>query len=151
MTQHRLTWPELMQHAPEVVSGLRTVSMAVDHAGLDAGLIELIKVRVSQINGCAYCLQFHVNKLRQLQMAQDKIDQLPAWQESSAYSDAEKAALNWAETLTGMMQGVDAGAWEELGEHFDDQQRVFITAAIGVINAWNRIAGGLNIPPPPVM
>ena len=142
-------WAQFEQHAGGVVSALRDYSRAVDASGLDKGLVELLKLRASQINGCAFCLQFHLNLARKLRVPQAQLDQLAAWRDSPLFSARERAALAWTEALTRMAAApVEDGLYAQLQAQFSDVEIANLTAAIGAINAWNRIAGALRFTPP---
>lgn len=135
--------------APAVTAALRALSKAVDDTGLDKSLIELVKVRASQINGCAFCLQFHIDLARKHGLPQAKLDLVAVWQEVALFSDRERAALAWTEALTLMAgRGVAEPVYTQLQQQFSAAEIPFLTAAIGAINAWNRIAGGLLFTPP---
>jgi len=145
----RIGWGEFEQIAPAVVAALRAVSAAVDESGLEKTLTELIKLRASQINGCAFCVQFHLNAARRAGVAPAKLDLVAAWHEAGVYSDRERAALAWTEALTAMAGAPIADArYAELGAHFSTAEIAFLTTAVGTINAWNRIAGALQFAPP---
>jgi AhpD family alkylhydroperoxidase len=142
-------WAQFEQHAGGVVSALRDYSRAVDASGLDKGLVELLKLRASQINGCAFCLQFHLNLARKLGLPQRQLDQLAAWRDSHAFSARERAALAWTEALTLMAAApVDSALYTDLQAQFSEGEIANLTAAIAAINAWNRIAGALRFTPP---
>jgi AhpD family alkylhydroperoxidase len=112
-------------------------------------LTELVKLRVSQINGCAFCLQLHLNLARKACVAPAKIDLMATWREVDIFSARERTALAWAEALTRMgQQAVPDALYAELRRHFSATETAFLTAAIGTTNAWNRVAGGLRFPPP---
>jgi AhpD family alkylhydroperoxidase len=146
---HRLTWAGLEATAPAVIAALRSLTQAVDASGLDKALTELLKVRVSQLNGCAFCVQFHLNMARKLGVPAAKLDLLAVWQHAGVHSPAEQAALAWAEALTLSASGQsDETAHAGLAAHFTSSEVVFLTSAIAAINAWNRLAGGLRLPPP---
>jgi AhpD family alkylhydroperoxidase len=146
---HRLNWAELEATAPAVIAALRALTLAVDASGLDKALTELLKVRVSQLNGCAFCVQFHLNLARKLGVPAAKLELLAAWRHAGVHSPAEQAALAWAEALTLSASGVaDDAAYAALAAHFEPSEVVFLTTAIAGINAWNRLAGGLRLPPP---
>lgn len=133
---------------PEAVTALRTLS-ALSARGFDKGLIELLKVRASQLNGCAYCLQLHSNWARQAGVPQTKLDRLPAWREAPGFNIEERAALGWTECLTDPQRhGETELARRALDEAFDQPQVLQLTVAIAAINAWNRIAGPLGFTPP---
>lgn len=137
------------QAAPDVYASLGGVSKAVTASGLDKALTELVKLRVSQINGCAFCLQFHLNIARKLDIDPRKFDLLAGWRDAGIYSERETAALGWAEALTQLTDPTarDA-ALARVQALFDDKELVFLAATIASINAWNRIAVGLHFPPP---
>ncbi|MCE1237117.1 MAG: carboxymuconolactone decarboxylase family protein [Hyphomicrobiales bacterium] len=135
--------------APEAYEALGALSRAVDATGLDKGLTELVKLRVSQINGCAFCVGFHLALARRVGVAQEKLDFVAVWREAGVFSPRETAALAWAERLTAMATapfGDDASA--ALLSVFSPDEVIPLTVAIANINAWNRIAGGLAFPPP---
>ncbi len=145
----RIIWNDFDLTAPAVTVALRDLGQAVDNSGLDKSLTELIKLRASQINGCAYCIQYHLNVARRLGVVPAKLDLVAAWREAGIYSARECAALAWAEALT-LMAGrhVSDAVYTELQTQFSETEIAFITAAIGAINAWNRIAGALQFAPP---
>jgi AhpD family alkylhydroperoxidase len=137
--------------APELYAGLGAVAKSIDASGLEKPLTELVKLRASQLNGCLYCLQFHLNAGRKAGLSQGQLDQLAAWRESAAFDERQRAALAWTEalTLTATTHEEREQALAGLDTAFDFEERYFLTACIGLINAWNRIAGGLAFPPPP--
>ncbi|MDR3494524.1 MAG: carboxymuconolactone decarboxylase family protein [Ancalomicrobiaceae bacterium] len=121
---------------------------AVDAAGIDKALIELMKVRVSQLNGCAFCINMHIGLARKHGVSQLKLDLLPAWHETTLYSPRERALLAWAEALADLTSHRDIDAARAaLFAEFSQREVAFITAAIANISAWNRIAVGLGFPP----
>ena len=148
-TAPRLDRADYESLAPQTVAALGALGRAVADSGLDKQLTELIKIRVSQINGCAFCLQYHLNLARKLGTPVAKVDLVATWAEANIYSARERAALAWAEALTTMATGSvgDAG-FDDLLLHFTMQEAAHLSAAIGHINAWNRIAGGLRFAPP---
>lgn len=130
---------------PAVGAALRALSQAVDDVGIDASLIELVRLRASQINRCAFCIQQHLQAARRLGIPGARLDRLAAWRESGVFSVREQAALAWTEALTLMgMPGAPAPADAEMRAHFTDREIVALTTAIATINAWNRIAGALH-------
>lgn len=132
--------------APEIKAALLAMGKAVDK-GLDKRLSELVKVRVSQINGCLFCLQLHLDVARGLGLTGARIDHLPIWRESPVYDARERAALAWGEVLT-LASSPDAVADERtrLDVVFSASEVILLTSAIANINAWNRIAKGLGFP-----
>ncbi len=135
--------------APQAVAALVALGQAVAESGLDRQLTELLKIRVSQINGCAFCLQYHLNLARRLAVPAAKLDLLATWAEAGIYSARECAALAWAEALSHMAtRPVDDAVHAELTRHFSPREVAHLTAAIANIQAWNRIAGALRFAPP---
>jgi AhpD family alkylhydroperoxidase len=135
--------------APAVVQALAALSKAVDDTGLDKGLTELIKVRVSQINGRAFCLKLHLDVFRRFGVEDAKLDLVATWRDAGIFSEREMAPLIWAEALTGMInQPIAETAYGALRWHFSEAEAIHLTAAVANINAWNRIAGGLRFAPP---
>jgi AhpD family alkylhydroperoxidase len=149
LSDRRSDWPAFEQAAPSVVAALRMLGTAVDDSGLDKQLTELLKLRASQLNGCAFCLQFHLNLVRKLGLAQAKIDLVATWREAGVFSARERAALAWTEALTLMaQQHVSDTLYAELQATFTETEIVFLTTSVAAINAWNRIAGALQFSPP---
>lgn len=148
--QARIDWAEFEQAAPGVVQAMRALTQAVDGSGLDKQLTELLKIRASQLNGCAFCLQFHLNLARKLQVVPAKIDLVATWAEvPGLFTERECAALAWTEALTLMGGHLSTGAaYAELQLQFTPAEIANLTAAIAAINAWNRMAGGLSFTPP---
>ena len=145
----RLDYASYERLAPETVVAMRALGRAVAESGLDQPLTELIKIRVSQINGCAFCLQYHLNQARKLMTPVAKLDLVATWGEADIFSARERAALAWAEALTRMpMAPIDDADFADLLEHFAMEEVAHLTAAVAHINAWNRIAGGLQFAPP---
>jgi len=115
--------------------------------GVDKPLMELVKIRVSQINQCAYCLDMHTKDARALGETEQRIYALSAWRETPFFSDRERAALAWAEANTLLPQGVSQQLFEEVREQFSEAQLANLTLAIATINAWNRF--GVSFAPVP--
>lgn len=134
--------------APNVVRALLMLEKAVEDSGLEKTLTELIKIRASQINGCAFCIQYHLNIARKVGLAFEKMDLVAVWRDTSIFCERERAALAWTEALTRMShQHVPDTLYEELRASFTEYETVFLTSAISTINAWNRIAGSLHFTP----
>ena len=142
MPAERLFPPDV---SPEIYKALRGVDVALKAGGLDATLIELVKMRASQINGCAYCLDMHSKDARRHGETEQRLYLLSAWRESSLYAPRERAALAWTEALTRVAEthGPDAD-YEALRKVFSDKEIVDLTALIGMINLWNRLAIGMR-------
>lgn len=148
-TATSMDWPDFQSCAPDVVDALLALGKAVDDAGIDKQLSELVKLRASQVNGCAFCLQLHLNAARKAEVLPRKIDLLPVWREVDIYTPRERAALAWTETLA--RPGQDAcrdAALDAVQQQFSAHEVAYLAAAIAGINAWNRIAWGLRFSPP---
>ena len=115
--------------------------------GVDKPLMALVKIRVSQINGCAFCIDMHTKDARALGETEQRIYALSAWRETPFFTDRERAALGWAEANTLLPQGVSQRLFEEAREYFTEAQLANLTLAIVTINAWNRF--GVSFAPVP--
>ena len=129
------------QAGPDAMKAVAALETYVKGSGLEASLIELIKMRASQINGCAYCLDMHARDARAKGESEQRLYLLDAWRESPLYSDRERAALAWTEAVTlGSQTRVPDEVYEEARRHFSEEELVKLTVAVATINAWNRIA-----------
>ncbi|MFW8594192.1 carboxymuconolactone decarboxylase family protein [Cribrihabitans neustonicus] len=118
-------------------------------AGLEYSLIELVKLRASQLNGCALCIHMHTHDARKHGESEDRMHLLPAWRESPLYSPRERAALAWTEALTKVAEtGAPDADYAPVAEQFTPREQVALTLLIGAINSWNRIAIGFRTPHP---
>ena len=151
-TSHaRLELAQFKEIAPQAYSGLIMLGEAAVNAGLDKGLLELIKIRASQLNGCAYCLQHHITLARKYGVPSIKIDLVAAWRDAGVFTSRECAALDWTETLTRLENGdVPDAAYSAVRAELSLDETAFLTSAIAVINAWNRIAIPFRSTPPGV-
>ena len=148
-TTERIDYQAFQSILPEMGTGMAAISHALRKSGLEPELIEMLKIRVSQLNGCAFCVQFHLNDARKLNIPAAKLDLLAAWREAGIYSEREATALDWAERVTLLAaHHVDDEAWARLSAHFTEREIVFLTTAIGQINFWNRVAAPLRFTPP---
>jgi AhpD family alkylhydroperoxidase len=117
----------------------------VNESALEPSLLELVKMRASQINGCAFCLHMHTRDARKLGEREERIYLLDAWRESSFYSARERAALEWTEALTLVSDGgVPDEVFDAVRGHFSAQEMVDLTMAVVAINGWNRISIGFG-------
>jgi len=149
MSHARVEYTEFTKAAPDVVSALRALTKTATDAGLEKDLVELVKIRASQINGCAFCLQYHLTEARKHGVAPEKLDLVATWAEAGIYSERERAALAWTETLTRVADaGVSDEAYAGVGKTFSGKEVIYLTAAIGNINAWNRIGVAFRFSPP---
>ena len=129
--------------APELIKPMIEMEKALGSSGIEYSLITLIKLRASQINGCAYCLHMHAQEGRKHGVSEDRMHLLNAWRESSYYSDRERAALAWTEALTRIETvGAPDQDYANLAAHFTAHEQVAVTMVITTINAWNRLAIG---------
>jgi AhpD family alkylhydroperoxidase len=148
-TSPRIDRPEFAALTPGVSEALMALGKALKASGLADDLIELIKLRASQLNGCAFCLQFHLNVARQLGMDAPRLDLLATWREAPVYSERERIALEWTEALTLAPQGgADDALYARALAEFGPAGLSYLTAAVANINAWNRIAMALRFNPP---
>ncbi|AKE09118.1 carboxymuconolactone decarboxylase family protein [Serratia liquefaciens] len=138
MIKQRLKYSEL---SPAPYKGMVAALMALEKGALDKATIELMFMRVSQINGCAYCLDMHGKALRESGVDNAKLDQLAGWRVSHAFSDRERAALEWADSVTLIAAtGAPDSAFEALQTYFSDAEIADLTFAISIMNAFNRLA-----------
>jgi AhpD family alkylhydroperoxidase len=144
----RIDMPEFSELAPDVVAAMRTLSAAAAKAGIEHGLIELVKIRASQINGCAFCVQYHLMLAEKHQVPREKLDLVVVWREVAMFSPRERAALAWTEALTLVAQGVDTDLYNEVRTQFSEKEIVYLSSAIAAINAWNRFGAALQWTPP---
>lgn len=131
--------------APDAVAAMRGVSKYMLECGLDRNLVDLVYLRISQINGCAYCCDLHANDLRKAGESEQRLDCLAAWREASFFSARERAALAWAESLTHVsVTHAPDDAYQAARAEFSDKELVDLTFAVSLMNAWNRIAVGFG-------
>ena len=131
--------------APEMIAAMTALETAVVSSGLEHSLIELVKTRASQINGCAFCIHMHTRDARAHGESEERLYLLSAWWESSLFTPREKAALIWTDSLTLIAQTRAPDAdYATMREHFDEAEAVKLTMLIGAINVWNRLAVGFR-------
>jgi AhpD family alkylhydroperoxidase len=131
--------------APEGIQKMVELEDLLRNSGLEYSLYELVKMRASQINGCAFCLHMHSKDARAAGETEERLYLLNAWRESSFYTSRERAALAWTEALTLLAQtGAPDADYEGLKPHFSEVEIVNLTLLIGLINSWNRMAVGLR-------
>ena len=149
VTDVRIEFAEFEKIAPEVRAALTALSKAVGDSGFDKALTELIKIRASQINGCTFCVQFHLNLARKFGVPQTKLDLVAVWRDAGIFNAREMAALAWTEALTRVTpSGVADEDFSAVHKEFGESELVFLTAAVASINAWNRIAMAFRFSPP---
>jgi len=148
-TGPRIDWKTFQEIVPEMATGMAAITHALKKSGIEPELFELIKIRVSQTNGCAFCVQYHLNDARKLNIPAAKLDLLAAWRDAGIYMEREQAALAWAEHITRIAQEhIGDDAYAELSAHFSEREIAFLTVAAGQINFWNRVAAPLRFTPP---
>ena len=131
--------------APHLMKTWTGASMAIA-ASLEPSLIELVKIRASQINGCANCINMHTVEARAQGETEQRIYLLSAWREAPCYTDRERAALGWTDALTRLSEGHDhAAAYAAFSAYFSEDEQVKVTLMINVINGWNRLAVGFGL------
>lgn len=136
--QQRLNY---VKAAPAAIHAMRGVEEYVRQSGLEAGLLELVRLRASQINGCAYCIDMHTKDARATGESEQRLYALSAWRETPFYSEREQAALEWTECVTLISEGHAPDAvYERARAHFSEKELVDLTMAVIAINGWNRLA-----------
>ena len=131
--------------SPEASKAMIALEGAVMKSGLEHDLLELVKLRASQINGCAYCVDLHSRDARKRGESERRLHSLMVWRESTFFTERERAALAWTEALTLIAQTHAPDAdYEWLSSQFDEEERVKLTLAINAINGWNRLAIGFR-------
>jgi AhpD family alkylhydroperoxidase len=140
--------PRMTDHialAPAAIKALYALEGTLRESSLGFDLLELVKLRASQINGCAFCLQMHATDARARGMDEFRIHLLPAWRESTLYSERERAALAWTEALTLVSStGAPDADYSLVENEFTETERMHLTLAIGAINLWNRVQVGFR-------
>jgi AhpD family alkylhydroperoxidase len=134
----RIDYPKNGRGVYEAMPGLEKY---LDQSGLEASLMNLIKLRASQINGCAYCIDMHWKDLRAAGEQEQRLYGLDAWEESPYYTDRERAALEWTEAVTNVREGhVPDEVFERVRTRFNEKELADLTLAVAAINAWNRLS-----------
>jgi AhpD family alkylhydroperoxidase len=127
--------------SPEAYKAMAALQAYVDKSGLEKSLLELVKIRASQINGCAYCIVMHTTDARKLGESDERMHLLNAWREAPSFTARERAGLAWIEAITKITEGhVPDDVYEEAQRHFSEKELVDLTAQAVMINSWNRIA-----------
>ena len=132
--------------SPATYHGLLALQALVDKSELDKPLLELVKIRASQINKCAFCLHMHTRDARKAGVSEERIYLLEAWRESALYTERERAALAWTEALTLLPEtGAPDDVYAQVAAQFSEPEIVGLTLAIGAINLWNRFGVGYRL------
>ena len=148
MSHARSEYKDFMTQAPDAYEIVRSLGQLAAKAGIDKQLLELIKLRASQINGCAFCVQFHILQGESLGIAADKLNLVVVWREAPQFSARERAALAWTEALTTLTGGVGDEVYAQASAEFSEQELTYLTSAISSINVWNRFGAAYRWTPP---
>lgn len=137
------------QASPEALQAMLALESAVRKSGLESSLLELVKMRASQINGCAFCMDMHASDARKHGETERRLYLLQAWREAPIYTERERAAMAWTEAVTLISANhVPDDVFEQASQHFTETELVNLTLAIVAINGWNRFAISFHITPP---
>ncbi|HZW08162.1 MAG TPA: carboxymuconolactone decarboxylase family protein [Phycisphaerales bacterium] len=136
---------EYWKIAPVAFKAMSSLEVYLRDSGLDKALLHMVKLRASQMNGCAYCIDMHWKDARAADVSEQRLYGLDAWREAPYYSDRERAALEWTEALTNVTSGhVPDSVYDSVRGHFSQKELADLTWAIAAINAWNRVAIALR-------
>ena len=136
--------------APDAIKAMMSLETALKASGLEHELAELVRLRASQIDGCAYCIHMHATDLRAHGVSEMRLYMLNAWRESSLYTPRERAALAWTDALTRLSEtGAPDEDYALLAAEFSEAEQVALTLLIGAINSWNRLQVGFRAQHPP--
>jgi AhpD family alkylhydroperoxidase len=147
MSHARSEYRNFKALAPDVFDLVLALGQAAAKAGIDKQLLELVKLRASQINGCAFCVQHHILLSESLGVPVDKLNLVVVWRETPLFSARERAALAWTEALTLLPNGVSDEVYAEASAHFSEQELTYLTSAIASINVWNRFGAAYRWTP----
>ena len=147
MTTPRVRNPHAL--APDAVKAMMALEASFESSGLERSLRDLVKLRASQINGCAFCIHMHSTHLREAGESEMRLYMLNAWRESTLYSPRERAALGWTDSLTRLAEtGAPDADYAAVKAEFGEAEQVQLTLLIGAINVWNRLQVGFRAPHP---
>ena len=143
--EQRIKYSEL---TPAGIEPLIKLEAYIKHSGLESELVELVKLRASQINGCAFCIDMHTKDARSHGESEQRLYGISAWHESSFYTERERAALAWCEAVTKVSEShVPLEVYEQTRQQFSEKELVDLTLAVIAINSWNRLAISFRTPP----
>lgn len=148
MSHARSEYEDFKRIAPDAYDLVLALGQVAAKAGLDKQLLELVKLRASQINGCAFCVQHHVLLSERLGIPSDKLHLVAVWREAPIYSARERAALAWTEALTQLPDGFGDEVYAEVQREFSEAELMYLTSAIASINVWNRFGAAFRWTPP---
>jgi AhpD family alkylhydroperoxidase len=148
MSHARKEYSDFQALAPDAYEAVLALGGIAAKAGLEKPLLELIKLRASQINGCAFCVQYHILQAERLGVHADKLNLVVVWREAPQFSSRERVALAWTEALTLLAAGVSDEIYEQARVEFSDKELTYLTSAIASINVWNRFGVAYRWTPP---
>jgi AhpD family alkylhydroperoxidase len=148
MSHARKEYSDFQALAPDAYEGVLGLGGFAAKSGIEKPLLELIKLRASQINGCAFCVQHHILQAERLGVPVDKLNLVVVWREVPQFSARERAALAWTEALTLLTAGVSDEVYAQACAEFSDKELTYLTSAIASINVWNRFGVAYRWSPP---
>src|SRR6201987_6112647 len=148
MSHARKEYSDFQALAPDAYETVTALGRIAAKAGIDKQLLELIKLRASQINGCAFCVQYHILIAERLGVPIDKLNLVVVWREAPQFSKRERAALAWTEALTELGHGVSDEVYADASAEFSEKELTYLTSAIAAINVWNRFGVAYRWTPP---
>jgi AhpD family alkylhydroperoxidase len=148
MSHARSEYEDFKRIAPDAYDLVLALGQVAAKAGLDKQLLELVKLRASQINGCAFCVQHHVLLSERLGVPVDKLHLVAVWREAPIFSPRERAALAWTEALTLLPDGFGDEVYTQAQSEFSEKELTYLTSAIASINVWNRFGAAYRWTPP---
>jgi AhpD family alkylhydroperoxidase len=148
MSYARSEYKDFMALTPDAYQAVLALGQVAAKAGMDKQLLELVKLRASQINGCAFCVQHHILESEKLGVPVDKLNLVVVWREAPQFSVRERAALAWTEALTLLADGVSDEVYAEASREFPEKELAYLTSAVASINAWNRFGAAFRWTPP---
>src|SRR5262245_5507799 len=148
MSHARSEYKDFQSLTPDAYAAVLALGQIAAKAGLDKQLLELIKLRASQINGCAFCVQYHILQGESFGVPTDKLNLVVVWREAPQFSPRECAALAWTEALTLLPNGVSDEVFAQASAEFSETELLYLTSAIASINTWNRFGAAYRWTPP---
>ena len=148
MSHARKEYRDFMSLTPYAYGAVLALGQIAGKAGMDKQLLELIKLRASQINGCAFCVQYHILEGEKLGVPADKLNLVVVWREAPQFSQRERAALAWTEALTLLSEGVSDEVYAQASAEFSEKELAYLTSAVASINVWNRFGAAFRWTPP---
>jgi AhpD family alkylhydroperoxidase len=148
MSHARSEYIDFQKLAPDAFEIVTALGKVAATAGLEKELLELVKLRASQINGCAFCVQYHILQAERLGVSIDKLNLVVVWREVPQFSARECAALAWTEALTLLPNGVSDEVYAQASGEFSEKELTYLTSAIASINVWNRFGAAYHWSPP---